>query len=159
MSPLAKLDKEKGEFRCGECGKLLVKIGPAPDSYEVKCGRCGEKNTILGRLIEHTIVTDTKGKILYANSVVEKATGYLISEVIGQTPSLWGGKTGEENYTRLLASVEQNKQPIMTTVTNTRKDGVVYQAAITVSPVLDSKNEIQFIVFMERCIDRETRNL
>ena len=46
----------------------------------------------------HIALTDTEGRILYANKAAEKATGFKVEEMIGYTPRLWGGLINKEIY-------------------------------------------------------------
>ncbi len=101
---------------------------------------------------DHIVVTDTNGKIIYANPAVSSTTGYSHKEVMGKTPRLWGGLMPTSYYEKLWHTIKELKQPFVGEVTNRRKDGTVYIADVRISPILNHAGKIKYFVGIERDI-------
>ncbi|MCL5017416.1 MAG: PAS domain S-box protein, partial [Patescibacteria group bacterium] len=95
---------------------------------------------------DNIIITDPDGVILYANSAVEKTSGYALNEIIGKTPAIWGRQMSKEFYEDFWKTIKLNKKSYLGEMTNKRKNGDSYIAEIKVAPILDDKNEIKFFV-------------
>lgn len=107
---------------------------------------------------DHITITDARGVILYANKAVEAITGYSPHEVLGKkagSDTLWGGVMSEEFYERLWNTISVKQKPFHTEITNKRKDGLLYQADLTIIPVLDENNKTMFYVEVQRDISKQ----
>lgn len=104
---------------------------------------------------DHIIITNPKGEIVFANKAAAKITGYDIEEMIGQKPKMWGGLMPREYYDGMWKTIRDEKKPFVGEITNRRKNGEEYVAAVSISPVLDKKKNISFFVGIERDITRE----
>lgn len=94
----------------------------------------------------HVIITDVDGKVTYANKSAEKMTGYSHSEIIGNTPSLWGRQMTAEFYKKLWHVIKVEKKVFSGEITNKRKNGELYIAYASISPIIDdSGNLIGFV--------------
>lgn len=88
------------------------------------------------------IVTDTEGKIVYANPKFTATTGYAANEAIGQNPRLLkSGETSQEEYRLLWKSIRAGKE-WRGVFHNRRKDGSLYWERASISPVHDAKGKI-----------------
>ncbi len=97
----------------------------------------------------HIVITDITGVIRYANKTAENITGYRISELIGQTPRIWGALM-DSNYYKHLWSTKLQKLPFISEITNRRKNGELYTAILHMSPILDiDKSLIGFMATEE----------
>lgn len=105
----------------------------------------------------HIIITDIDGKILYANKSVEILTGYSAEEVIGQNPRLWGGRMPEEFYGKLWKTIKVDKKVFEGEINNKRKNGELYIAQTTISPIIDnvSSELVGFVGIEEDITDRK----
>lgn len=137
------------DLRCTHCGKVLAKDKLDAGHFEIKCLRCGTLNILFRDTKEQIIVTDPEGKILFANGLTEVVTGYSLEEIVGKTPSLWGGIMPKEFYATMWHQIKIEKKTISVEVTNRRKNGEVYVAHLTISPVLDTQGEIKFFIGIE----------
>lgn len=111
----------------------------------------------VARSSDHIVVTDPDGKIIFANQGVERITGYSPEEVIGKTPRLWGGQMSQEFYEKLWHTIKDEKKIFTGEITNKRKNGELYEAAASITPVLDAKGNVQFFVGVERDITEQKR--
>jgi PAS domain S-box-containing protein len=88
------------------------------------------------------IVTDSEGKIVFANPKFSKTTGYFAEEAIGSTPRLLkSGETSTEEYQRLWKTIKAGKE-WRGIFHNKRKDGTLYWERASISPVHDGKGKI-----------------
>ena len=101
------------------------------------------------------MITDPDGIIRYVNPAFETVTGYSRVEAIGETPRLLrSGQQPTEYYDTLwktlLAGEVFRGSPI-----NRRKNGDLYRAEQTITPIKDSEGRIQhFVSVMKDVTDR-----
>lgn len=141
------------DLRCLNCGKLLAKEDVEKSNLEIKCHRCGTLNSIFKYIKDQIIITDPKGNILFANDLLQKVTGYKLEEVVGQNPKIWGGQMSKDFYKDMWQKIKEDKKSIVVKVKNKRKSGELYEALLRISPVFDTKGEIQMYVGMETVIN------
>jgi PAS domain S-box-containing protein len=105
---------------------------------------------------DHIVITDIDGRVLYGNSGVEKITGYSLKEAIGKKAGeLWRQPMEQEYYEKLWKTIKEDKKTFDGEIKNKRKNGELYDAKITISPVLNNKKEIEFFIGIERDITHE----
>ena len=104
---------------------------------------------------DHIILTNVNGVIIYANRAAEDTTGFSVSEMVGQTPALWGRQMPQEFYKKMWHTIKEEKKPFLGEVTNRRKNGEIYQASTNISPVLNDDGEVKYFIGIERDITRE----
>ncbi|HEX8931600.1 MAG TPA: ATP-binding protein, partial [Patescibacteria group bacterium] len=100
------------------------------------------------------IITDPDAKILYANNASKKITGYDKKEIIGKNPSLWGKRMDTDFYEHFWKTLKVDKKVFNGEVTNKRKNGEVYEAELSVWPILGEKKELIYLVGIERDISK-----
>jgi PAS domain S-box-containing protein len=146
-----KINKEEtvGHFRCKKCQKLLAKSSEDNFEFEIKCKKCGTFNSFLEKSEEQIIITDSKGKILFANEALSTKTMFSANEVIGSTPALWGGQMSEKFYNKMWKTILKEKKTFSAIVANKKKNGDSYEAKLKISPVMDANNEVKFLVGIE----------
>ena len=144
------------EIRCTKCNKLLARNHSNKDVFEVKCSRCGTLNAIFEKMADQIIITDPSGIILYTNDSLENITGYTSSEAIGKTPALWGGLMSKKFYEDMWDVISRQKKSIKVNLRNKRKDGVIYNASLRISPILNTAGDIQFYIGIETVIEATT---
>ena len=94
--------------------------------------------------------------MIYVNKAVEKTTGYKPKEVIGKkSGTLWKTPMPLAYYQKLWDIIKKQKKVFNGEVQNKRKNGEVYTAIISISPVFNEKGEIEFFVSVERDITKE----
>ncbi len=89
----------------------------------------------------HTIITDSNGIILFANTAVQETTGYSQAEILGNTPRLWGGMMSHEFYINFWKKKSSGK-PFEGEITNRRKNGEIYYAIAHIDPIFSRKKNI-----------------
>jgi PAS domain S-box-containing protein len=107
---------------------------------------------------DHIVITDADGIILFANQAVTRITGYNNEDVIGKkagSKELWGGNMPAGIYRTFWETIKTKKKPYVGIFNNKRKNGVMYEAAANVSPILDEKGEVKYFVGIERDVTKE----
>jgi len=104
---------------------------------------------------ETIVVTDQEGAIIYVNPTFEETTGYSRQEAIGKTPNIL--KSGEQNevfYKDMWSTILQGRV-WRGRFTNKKKDGILYEATATISPIRDEVGRITNYVMVARDVTSE----
>lgn len=105
---------------------------------------------------DNIIISDPAGTVIYANRAVEKVTGYKPEEAIGKKSGvLWKAPMPQEFYKKLWETIKTQKKIFHGEIQNRRKNGEIYTAIISISPILSKTGDILFFVAIERDITRE----
>lgn len=107
---------------------------------------------------DHVIITDPEGVIMYANKSVERITGFTASEMVGQkagSKELWGGQMPVAFYQKMWQTIKNEKKVFTDEITNRRKNGQIYIAQASISPVLNDRGAVEFFVGIERDVTQE----
>ena len=98
------------------------------------------------------VITDCQGVIQWVNPAFTRLTGYEREEAIGQNPRVLNAGVHDREFfqnmwrTVLAGSVWQG------TLTNKRKDGVLYEEEMTITPVRSKHGEITHFVAVKQDI-------
>ena len=93
--------------------------------------------SILEALGEAVVVTDVEGVIRYMNPAAVALTGFSAEEAVGQTWQLWQSDAQPpETFAQMQATVRAG-QMWRGEAVNRRKDGALYDAAMTVAPLFE----------------------
>ena len=104
--------------------------------------------SILEAVGEAVIVTDLEGKIQYLNPAAVELTGYTADEAVGRRPHLWQ-HGAQPARSPLAAEVDPaTLQARRAEVVSRRRDGTLYDAAMTVAPLFDSQKADQLIGYV-----------
>ena len=83
-------------------------------------------------------ITDPRANILFANETFTRVTGYTPDEIVGKNESMLSNHTTPpELYKTMWADLSAQK-PWSGRLLNRRKDGELYLAELTISPVVDA---------------------
>jgi PAS domain S-box-containing protein len=116
--------------------------------------RLEQMNRLLVQSLESArdgiMITDLQGTILNVNQALESLTGYSRRELLGQTPRLLrSGAHSPSVYTELWGTILA-RCSWQGELTNRRKDGSLYQASITISPIVDVHGRLTHFVGIQR---------
>ncbi|MFC1687349.1 ATP-binding protein [Patescibacteria group bacterium] len=109
---------------------------------------------------DHIVITDSNGICIYMNTAVEAITGFTKNEIIGHkvgTKENWGGLMKHADYERLWKTIKEEKKSFFGELKNKKKNGQIYDAAVSAAPIMDDKGDVVFIVGIERDITKEKR--
>jgi PAS domain S-box-containing protein len=100
-------------------------------------------------------ITDAAGAIQYANPAFEATTGYARQEALGRNPRLLkSGHHDETFYQRLWQTISAGSHWTGRLV-NRRKNGTLYTAECSISPIRDDHDQIANYVWISRDITYE----
>jgi len=96
------------------------------------------------------LVTDTAGRIVYANPAFERMTGYSCGELIGRTPALLKSGMHEADFYRQLWSALLAGQEFRALFANRRKSGEPYYEDKIIRPLFDAEGRATHFVSFGR---------
>ena len=101
------------------------------------------------------LVTDTAGRIVYANPAFERMTGYASSELAGRTPALLKSGMHEADFYRELWSALLAGREFRALFANRRKNGEHYYEDKIIRPLFDADGRItHFLSFGRDATER-----
>lgn len=105
----------------------------------------------------HVVITDPEGVVIYVNPAAQKLTGYSLDEIKGQTPRLWGKQMSPEYYSRFWETIKTERKIFRGEFNNKRKNGELYIAQATVSPIVAEDGELLGFVGVEEDVTEANR--
>ena len=94
-------------------------------------------DAILVHIGDAVMVTDAESSIQFVNPAWERLNNYSFKEALGKTPDiLQSDKHDDEFYSKMQETIAQGTT-WQGEITNRRKDGSTYEAALTITPVLN----------------------
>ena len=99
---------------------------------------------------DSVLVTDTGGRIVYANPAFERMTGYSAAELVGGTPALLKSGLHEADFYRELWSALLAGQEFRALFANRKKSGEQYYEDKIIRPLVDSGGRVTHFVSFGR---------
>jgi PAS domain S-box-containing protein len=106
------------------------------------------------QIAEGVLIADTQGTILYANPAFEQITGYSQAEAVGQDSRVLANGVLGTHYEEVWATISAGKA-WHRRLANRRRDGALYTADVTISPVRDEGGKIVNYVALQRDVTHE----
>jgi PAS domain S-box-containing protein len=104
----------------------------------------------LSRALEQTgdsvVITDDHGLIEYVNDAFENTTGYTRAEAIGKSPKILQSGTHDAAFYRALWARILSGKTFRGTIVNRKKNGELYWAEQTITPIKDADGRITHFV-------------
>ena len=101
---------------------------------------------------DSVMITDVRGCIEYVNPAFERTTGFGRDEVLGRTPRiLKSGRHDAEFYRHLWSEVISGR-PFQGTIVNRKRNGELYTAQQTITPMIDERGKVTHFVAVLRDI-------
>lgn len=105
------------------------------------------------------IITNTEGRIIYVNSKVTELTGYQPEELLGKTTEILGNGTLREELDHQLWQTIRSGKTWKGEFLNKKKDGEIYWAYASISPIYDVKGQIAYYLSVQEDITEDKKNL
>jgi sigma-B regulation protein RsbU (phosphoserine phosphatase) len=115
-------------------------------------------SSAVGQTADAVIITDMKGTIEYVNPGFEQLTGYTREEAVGKTPRLLKSGKHDARFYQDLWSTVLGGGVFRGTLLNRKKDGQLFHAEQTISPVRGSDGRNAFLVSVLKDITERLRN-
>ncbi len=110
----------------------------------------------LSRVVEQTadavLITDANGIIEYANPAFEALTGYSSREILGKTPRILNSGRHDAAFFSVLWSTILSGKVFAGVFINRKKNGELYHAEKTITPIKDVAGTITHFVATEKDI-------
>jgi len=101
------------------------------------------------------VITDISGHLQYVNPSFERSTGYSMAEALGKNPRILKSDHQDKSYYRALWAQITSGKTWSGRLINKRKDGAVYTADATISPITNKQGEITHYVGVKRDVSQE----
>ena len=101
------------------------------------------KDDALLNVSQGVMVTNSYKEIIYANKAFEKLTGYKRESIYGQKPNFLQGKDTDIESIVFIKENLKKLIPFECELLNYRKDGTTFWNRLSVTPILDEKNNIK----------------
>ena len=111
--------------------------------------------TAIEQAAEVITVTDPAGTILYVNPSFERLSGYTPEETLGTLSDVLGTGTDDKEMSAEIWETLERGGTWKGRVANKRKDGTMYQAETTISPVRDASGVIINFVIVSYDVTKE----
>jgi PAS domain S-box-containing protein len=98
------------------------------------------------------IITDKDGVIEYINPAFEKVTGYTKEETVGKTPRIIKSGRHDQRFYELLWQTIISGKVFRDTLINKKKNGELYYAEKTITPIRDAEANITHFVSTDKDI-------
>lgn len=109
-----------------------------------------ETNLLLSHVVEQiadgVLLTDKQGTIEYVNSAFQSITGFSHDEVWGKTPRILRSGQHPPGFYRDLWNQLLEGRPFLGTIINRKKNGELYHAEETITPIKDERGNITHFV-------------
>lgn len=120
--------------------------------------RTERENRLLARALDATsdpvLLTDAQARIIFANTAFTELNGYSAAEIRGRTPALFkSGMHDEAFYASLRRSLACGRD-FRATFINRRRDGSLYHAEQSISPICDEKGRVTHYVSVSKDISK-----
>jgi PAS domain S-box-containing protein len=118
--------------------------------------RLEHTNSLLIQALESArdgiMITDLHGTILHVNRALELLTGFSRQELTGQNPRILKSNVHPASVYSEMWRTVLARGSWQGELTNRRKDGTLFQASLTVSPIVDNQGRLTHFVGIQRDI-------
>ena len=126
--------------------KKWARFFPAATAMNIPRGLDAFPHIALREVRDAVFVTDAEGNIEYANPAFETITGHRIEDALGQHPRILKSGRHPDGFYREFIAVLKRGERWTGTFVNQRKDGTLYHAKASVTPILDENDAIAHYV-------------
>jgi PAS domain S-box-containing protein len=139
---------------------LLWLLAVRPLALPIDQEQSTSNRELLDALENHVLlsITDVQGRIVYANEMFCKVSGYTQDELIGQDHSIVNSGHHDQDYIRNMWHTIAGGQVWRGEFCNRRKDGELYWVDSTIAPVLDKVGKPKQYISIRRDITTRKAN-
>jgi PAS domain S-box-containing protein/diguanylate cyclase (GGDEF)-like protein len=114
-------------------------------------------HTAMSQSVAAMLITDAQGTVEYVNPTFCTNTGYSEAEILGRKAGFWRSDgTQTHKYQELWQTIQEGRV-WLGELLNQRKNGELFWALVSVSPVLDESGEITHFIDMHMDISEHKR--
>ena len=104
---------------------------------------------------EAVLIADCAGTIDYVNATLCGMTGYSQEECHGQPIRMLWAKEQDAHFKQKMGHAIEQGETWQGRIVNQRKDGSLFVAAVTVSPMRDPRGDVAYFVLVQRDITHD----
>jgi len=104
---------------------------------------------------EAVLIADVEGNVEYVNAALSETTGYSRGECAGQPARMLWAREQDAHFEQKMQDVVDLGEVWRGRIVNQRKDGSLFVAAATVSPMRDAGGAVSHFVLVQRDITHE----
>ena len=97
-------------------------------------------------------ITDKYGSIQWINPAFTNLTGYTFEEAVGQNPRVLNSGEQDKDFFKNLWETVLSGKVWQNEIINRRKDGTLYSEEMTITPVLNAKQEVDYFIAIKQDI-------
>lgn len=101
------------------------------------------KDDALLNVSQGVMVTNSHKEIIYVNKAFEKLTGYKRESIYGQQAKFLQGKDTDLESINFIKETLKRSIPFECEILNYKKDGTTFWNRLSITPILDEKNNIK----------------
>lgn len=131
---------------------IITTANDFSDISELCCGSLQRISQIVCHMPMAIIITTPEGSIEYCNDSFTQVSGYTLSEVHGEKPSLLSYKTTPDSVYRKLWEEISQGNIWKGKLVNRRKNNERYLAEVKIVPLKDQHGDIKFYMAMQKDI-------
>ncbi len=111
--------------------------------------------TAVDQVKEAVLIADVEGNVEYVNAALSETTGYSRGECAGQPARMLWAREQDAHFEQKMQDVVDLGEVWRGRIVNQRKDGSLFVAAATVSPMRDAGGAVSHFVLVQRDITHE----
>lgn len=111
----------------------------------------------LEQTADNVVITDKEGNIQYVNPAFEQTTGYSREEVLGKTPRILKSGHHKTSFYKSLWDTIRSGKTFKHIITNKKKNGELYYADQTITPIKNASGEITHFVSVWKDVTERMR--
>lgn len=110
----------------------------------------------LKKASDYIAILDKDGNIVYMNQSLEKETGFLLSECIGNPTTLyWRKDEDTQKIHNIFEEIYNSHKAQTQELITTRIDGTSFISDVHISPIINKKGKVEFYTIIENDITQE----
>jgi PAS domain S-box-containing protein len=116
---------------------LVTDISERTELEEALKAERDRLDAILGHIGDAVMVTDAEASIQFVNPAWERLNNYSFKETLGKNPDILQSDEHDDEFYSKMQEIIAQGTTWQGEITNRRKDGSTYEAALTITPVLN----------------------
>jgi len=106
---------------------------------------------------EAICITDRDGVIEFVNPAFTKLSGFTFAEALGKPANIQKSGSHDVAYYKEMASTIEGGQTWQKRIINKRKDGSLYPALMSISPMLNGRGEITHFIGLQQNLENHEK--